>query len=91
MQVAGQDASGAAFAETTRSINVSGGGICFECRQPLPAGARIELALELPKPLRAHFGGMPVYRVRAVVCRVERPGDQHLWRVGARFLGAIEA
>jgi hypothetical protein len=89
--VSGQDAGGSPFAETTRSVNVSGGGICFESRQNLPPGSRVSLYLELPPRLRRYFGGRSVYRVRAIVCRVERFEGQPVARIGARFLGEIEA
>ena len=79
------------FVEHTRSLNVSGGGICFESHQTLQVGTRLELAIELPRPLRRHFGNRPVYRARAVVCRVERLTDQPVAKVGARFLGEVTA
>ena len=79
------------FIEHTRSLNVSGGGICFESHQTLEVGSRVELAIELPRPLRRHFGDRAVYRARAVVCRVERIPDTPLAKVGARFLGEVAA
>jgi hypothetical protein len=79
------------FIEDTHSLNVGGRGICFESRQKLQVGTRVELAIELPRPLRRHFGNRAVYRVRAVVCRVERLGRDSPARVGARFLGEIRA
>jgi hypothetical protein len=91
VNVSGQDASGAPFAEATRTLNVSGGGICFESRQNLQPGLRVTVHVELPKELRRHFAGRSVYRARAVVCRVERFEGQPVSRVGARFLGEVEA
>ena len=91
VSVSGRDVSGAPFAEATRTLNVSGGGICFESRQNLQHGLRLTIHVELPQTLRRHFGGRAVYRARAVVCRVERFEGQAVSRIGARFLGEIEA
>lgn len=90
VHVTGRFGEGAPFAEATSSLNVSGGGICFESRQKLSIGAHLELAIELPAPLRRHFRGRSVYRARALVCRVEHFEDEPGFRVGARFLGEIE-
>lgn len=91
VRVSGQDVSGAPFAELTRSLNVSGGGICFETRHNLQPGLRVTVHVELPEGLRRHFAGRSVYRARAVVCRVERFEGQDMSRVGARFLAELEA
>lgn len=91
LDVSGLSASGAPFAEATRSLNVSGGGLCFECRHRLAVGARVTVRIALPPRLRRHFGSRPVYRALAVVCRVEHLEGQTLSRVGARFLGEAEA
>jgi hypothetical protein len=90
VEVRGKDAVGRSFDERTRSLNVSGGGICFESRQKLSIGARLELEIELPPQLRRHFGGRSLYRAHALVCRVEHFEDEPGFRVGARFLGEIE-
>jgi hypothetical protein len=89
VDVEGRDALGRAFSERTRSLNVSGGGICFESRRQLDVGARLALTIELPPALRPRFGGRAVYRARAVVCRVEHFEAEPRFRVGARFLGEI--
>ena len=87
VEVRGEDAAGAPFTEQTRSLNVSGGGICFESqRHARDRGARLQLAIELPVNLRRHFGNKGVYRARAVVCRVERRRARRRPSVGARFL-----
>jgi hypothetical protein len=52
-------------------------------------GSRLVLHIQIPPALRRHFGNRPLYRVRAVVCRVERFQDEATSRVGARFLGEI--
>lgn len=91
LDVSGLDASGAPFAEDTRSVNISGGGLCFESRHNLGVGSRVTVRIELPPGLRRHFGNKPVYRARAVVCRVERFEGQAVARIGARFLGEVEA
>jgi hypothetical protein len=91
LEVSGQDATGSTFAESSRSVNVSGGGLCFETRRSLIVGARVVVQVALPPPLRRHFGGKAVYRARAVVCRVEHSLSDAVFRVGVRFLGELEA
>jgi hypothetical protein len=87
VEVRGEDRAGTRFTEMTRSLNVSGGGICFESHRLLSVGARLELVIDLPVSLRRHFGNRDVYRARAVVCRVERSATDGASRIGARFLG----
>ena len=87
LDVSGTDAGGVAFAHSAQTINISGGGVCFETPRNLPVGSRLQLAIQIPPALRGHFGGQPVYRARAVVCRVERFEGQASSRIGARFLG----
>ena len=87
VEVRGEDTGGARFTEYTRSVNVSGGGICFESHRQISVGARLQLSIELPVSLRRHFGNQDIYRARAVVCRVERFEGEEAARVGARFLG----
>jgi len=87
VEVQGEDVAGVSFNEATRSLNVSGGGICFESQRQIAVGARLQLAIVVPPALRHHFGNLEVYRARAVVCRVERVGSESVNRVGARFLG----
>src|SRR5262245_18732866 len=89
VEVRGRDAVGRSFNETTSSLNVSGGGICFESSQKLSIGSRLELRIQLPPALRRHFGGRALYAARALVCRVEHFGDDAGYRVGARFLAEI--
>jgi len=89
LDVDGRDAGGARFSETTRTLNVSGAGLAFETGRDLQMGSRLDLSIELPPPLRHHFGGKAVYSVRAVVCRVERPQGAAIARIGVRFLGEI--
>jgi hypothetical protein len=87
VEVRGEDAVGVRFTEYTRSVNVSGGGICFESHRHIAVGARLHLSIELPVNLRRHFGNKDVYAARAVVCRVERFEGEEVARIGARFLG----
>jgi hypothetical protein len=91
LSVSGLDVAGVPFAENTRSVNISGGGFCFETRQNLAVGSRVTVHIELPPALRKHFGSKPTYRARAVVCRVERYEGQAVSRIGARFLAEVEA
>ena len=87
VEVRGEDGNGVRFTEFTRTVNISGGGICFESHRQVSVGARLHLAIELPVNLRRRFGNRDVYRVRAVVCRLERFEGEDAARVGARFLG----
>jgi len=87
LDVTGQDAGGAVFGHSARTINISGGGVCFETPRNLLVGTRILLSIQIPPPLRGRFGGQEVYRAWAVVCRVERFEGQASSRIGARFLG----
>jgi hypothetical protein len=90
LEVDGREAgSGAKFSETTRTLNVSGGGLAFETGRDLQMGSRVDLRIELPPPLRHHFGGKAAYAVRAVVCRVERSQGAATARIGVRFLDEI--
>jgi serine/threonine-protein kinase len=90
LEVSGVDASGQAFTDSTRSVNISGGGICFECSRHLLVGSRLLLQIQLPPALQKRFGGREVYRVRAVVCREESFEGETVRRIGARFLGESE-
>jgi hypothetical protein len=87
LEVRGEDETGGTFTEVTRSLNISGGGICFESHRHLAVGARLVLSIEVPTSLRRHFGNRDVYHARAVVCRVERLAGREVARVGARLLG----
>jgi hypothetical protein len=89
LDVDGRDADGSKFSETTRTLNVSGGGLAFETGRDLQMGSRLDLRIELPPPLRHRFGGKSAYAVRAVVCRVERLQGAAIGRIGVRFLGEI--
>jgi hypothetical protein len=89
LDVSGKDASGTPFTQTARTLNISGGGVLFETPRRLVVGSRLVLHIQIPPPLRKHFGNRALYRVRATVCRVERFQDESISRVGARFLGEI--
>jgi hypothetical protein len=91
VHVTGRDPGGSPFAEATSSLNVSGGGICFESARQLPVGSRVDLRIRVPPALRRHFRGKGVYAVRAVVCRLEHFEGSGMYRVGARFLEELEA
>src|SRR5687768_14971089 len=86
VDVVGRDAQGSRFVEGTRTLNVSAGGLCFESRRNLAIGAQLDLTIPLPPPLRARFGGRDIYKVRALVCRVERQPGEKIAKVGVRFL-----
>jgi hypothetical protein len=87
IEASGEDAGGHAFDESTRTVNISGGGVCFESCRRLTVGAPLVLTILLPEGLRKRFGDREVYRARAVVCRVEHLEGQPYSRIGARFLG----
>lgn len=87
IEVWGEDDDRRAFRESARTLNISGGGLCFETGRRLDIGARLVLEIRLSANLRPRFGGRPRYRVRAVVCRLENFADQERFRVGVRFLG----
>jgi hypothetical protein len=89
VSVSGESAGGRSFSESTRSLNVSGGGICFESRQKLLIGQRLMLRIQLPAGLRRHFGGRAMYEAQAVVCRVEQFEGEAVARIGARFLAEV--
>jgi hypothetical protein len=91
VDVSGLDVAGSPFAESTRSLNVSGGGLCFESQHKLTVGSRVTVHIALPPPLRKHFGSRTTYRARAVVCRVERYEGETSARIGAKFLAEVEA
>jgi hypothetical protein len=87
LDISGQDAGDVAFSHSAQTLNISGGGVCFETPRHLLVGARLLLNIEIPPALRGHFGGRAVYRAWAVVCRVEGFEGQAVSRIGARFLG----
>jgi hypothetical protein len=91
LNVSGRDARGAPFADRAQTVNISGGGLCFEAVRRLPVGSRIDLRIPVPPALRHHFGGRATYAVKAVVCRLEAVEGGATYRVGARFLGELEA
>ena len=89
VEVWGEDDDGRTFHESARTLNISGGGLCFETGRRLDIGGRLILELRLAPHLRPRFGGRPRYRVRAVVCRLENFADADRFRVGVRFLGEV--
>ena len=90
VEVSGADAAGHPFRESTRTVNISGGGICFESSHHILVGTRLTLEIRLPPTLQKRFGGRELYQVRAVVCREENFDGQQLHRIGARFLGETD-
>ncbi len=91
LNVSGRDERGAPFAERGQTVNISGGGLCFEGLRRIPVGARVDLRVQVPASLRHHFGGRASYGVKAVVCRLEPIEGGATFRVGVRFLGELEA
>ena len=91
LNVSGRDARGAPFAERGQTTNISGGGLCFEAVRQFPVGSRLDLRIEVPPPLRRYFGGRATYAVKVVVCRLEAIESGATYRIGARFIGDLEA
>jgi hypothetical protein len=90
IQVSGVDAAGKPFTEATRTVNISGGGICFESARHILVGSRLMLHIQLPPALQKRFGDREIYSVKAVVCREENFEGGAIHRIGARFLGEAE-
>jgi len=88
VEVRGQDLAGIVFVERTNTLNISGGGILLESGRRMSVGSRLGLAIDVPPPLRRHFGGCSRYETTAVVCRVEHLENEPSFRVGARFLAS---
>ena len=88
LTVSGEDVTGRGFTESTRTLDVSGGGLAFATRRRLLVGSRLVLEVRLPPRLRRHFAGRDAYRVKAVVCRVVAP-EEGPAQVGVRFLGEV--
>src|SRR5213076_39591 len=57
VRITGRDAAGAPFQEDAQTVNISGGGLCFESARSLPVGGRLALRIAVPPALRRHFGG----------------------------------
>ena len=89
VEVRGQDVAGGAVREEARSLNISGGGMCFECWRGVAPGSRVVLRIALPPALRKHFGGHSEYRVKAVVCRSVRLDPAREFSIGVRFLEEV--
>jgi hypothetical protein len=87
IEVRGTESSGAGFVELTRSLNVSGGGLLFKTERSLLVGSAMRVSIQVPPALRRYFRGKGVYRVRAIVCRVERFQSDRISKVGVRFVG----
>ena len=87
LEVRGTDSRGDSFVEMTRSLNVSGGGLLFKTGRTLIVGSSLRISIQVPPALRRHFLGRGVYKVRGVICRVERFQDEPVSRVGVRFVG----
>jgi hypothetical protein len=88
--VSGRDLRGERFTERTHAVDISGGGLCFQCAHNLSLGMELLFQVYIPHALRRHFRKGPIYWVRGVVSRVERMPGQESYRVGARFTGEAE-
>jgi PilZ domain len=86
VEIRGQDAAGVPFIESTTTLNVSSGGICFGSEHAVEIGARLLVAIRLPPALRRHFDGRAVYRTESIVCRAQKLEGQAAYQVGARFV-----
>lgn len=90
LHFSGQDADKLAFEAQGRSLDVSGAGMRFETRHRLEIGMRLLVEMPLPEALRSHFGDREVYRVRAVVRRLDVPEGGALFRVGVQFTAEVD-
>lgn len=90
LRFSGQDADKLAFEAQGRSLDVSGAGMRFETRHRLDVGMRLLVEMPLPEALRPRFGDREVYRVRAVVRRVDVPEGGALFRIGVQFTGEVD-
>jgi hypothetical protein len=88
--VSGRDLCGQPFTERTHALDISGGGLGFECLHNLSLGMPLQFQVYIPHALRRHFRRGPVYAVRGVVSRVERLPGRRTYRIGARFTGEAE-
>jgi hypothetical protein len=88
--VSGRDLRGEPFCERTHAVDISGGGLCFECAHNLSLGMCLTIRVYIPHALRRHFRKGPIYSVRGVVSRVEREPGGRRYRVGARFIEETE-
>lgn len=91
VEVRGHDVAGGLVREEAKSLNISGGGMCFECGRAVAPGSRIVLKIALPPALRKHFGGQAEYHVKAVVCRSVRLDPTREFHIGVRFLEEVNA
>jgi hypothetical protein len=91
VNLSGRDGRGTPFAERGQTVNVSAGGVCFEAVRRVPIGARVDLRIQVPPALRHRFGGRAVYAVQAIVCRLEAIEGGATYRIGARFVGELDA
>jgi hypothetical protein len=85
IRVQGHDASGKAWEEMTRSLDVSQSGVAFVIRRPVQVGQVLHLALPLPPRLRAYDRSAASYKTHALVASTAKVGAGT--RVGAALLG----
>jgi len=81
------DEQGTRFDGQGRTLDVSGTGLLMETRHALQVGQRLLIELHVPQALQARFEGREVYRVLAVVRRVDDPGQGALFQVATELLG----
>jgi len=86
IEVRGGSDSEGRFHEATRTLNLSGGGVCFESRRRLQVGMPLSLDIEIPPSLQHYFHDATVYQTRAIVYRVQRIPRSDVEHVVARFV-----
>lgn len=85
IRVQGHDASGKAWEEMTRSLDVSQSGVAFVIRRAVQVGEVLHLALPLPPTLRAYDRSAASYKTYALVASTAKVGAGT--RIGAALLG----
>ncbi len=85
IRVRGEDPSGKAWEEMTRSLDASQSGVAFVLKRPVQVGQVLHLALPLPPKFRAYDLSKPGYKTYALVVSTARVAAGT--RVGAALLG----
>lgn len=85
IRVQGHEASGKAWEEMTRSLDVSQNGVAFVIKHPVQVGQVLHLALPLPSRFRAYDLSAASYKTYALVVSTAKVAAGT--RVGAALLG----
>ena len=83
--VSGRDIGDYPFTESTRTLNVSGRGLCYESGHNVTVGTRVALDVAVPEKLRNYFDHRDIYNVLGLVTRVGKDPGTGLYVVGVRL------